>query len=231
VCGRFVSSTPASALAAQFAVDEVVAPEVAPRWNVAPTDDVLAVATRHGRRRLGAFSWGLVLSAPPAGARPRRPINLRSEALADRPALRRRLQRNRCVVPADGFYEWQPAGPGRAKVPHLIAPADGRPLALAGLWAAVRTGPGDGDWLRTCAILTGPPNELVAAVHDRMPVILPEGAWARWLDDEVDDVAALAALLVPAPAASLAMWPVAPLVNSVANDGPELVAPTTAPVP
>jgi putative SOS response-associated peptidase YedK len=223
MCGRFVSSTPAAVLAEQFSVTEVVAPDVGPRWNVAPTDEVLAVATRRGVRRLGVFSWGLV---PGWSPKPTRLINLRAETLASRPTFRRRLQRNRCIVPADGFYEWKAPGPGRAKVPHFITSRDGRPLALAGLWAAVRP-PGDeeAEWLRTCTIVTGPPNELVAAVHDRMPVVLPEAAWDAWLDDTEEDVALLSSLLVPAPAETMEMWPVSTSVNAVGNDGPNLVAP------
>ncbi|MGH9154826.1 MAG: SOS response-associated peptidase [Acidimicrobiales bacterium] len=219
MCGRFVSSTPASVLAAQFRVDEIRAAELPPRWNVAPTDEVLAVATGRGVRRLGSFSWGLL---PGPGAA-RRLINLRAETLATRPTFRRRLQRNRCVVPADGFYEWKVVAPGQPKVPYFISARDGRPLALAGLWGAVRQP--DETWLRTCTILTGAPNDLVAGVHARMPVILPEPAWEVWLDDTEENVAALSALLVPAPSELLAMWPVGTAVNKVAHDGRELVTP------
>lgn len=222
-----MSSTPPAELAAQFGVDDIRAPDLGPRWNVAPTDEVLAVATSRGVRRLGTFSWGLL----PGPRATKRLINLRAETLAERPTFRRRLQRNRCIVPADGFYEWKrPAGPGATKVPHFISAADQRPLALAGLWAAVRRDggeAGDGDeWLRTCTILTCAPNELVAEVHDRMPVVLAPDAWDTWLDADVDDVGLLSSLLVPAPPTALTMWPVTPAVNRVANDGPELALPS-----
>lgn len=229
-----MATAPPSVLAARFRVDEVVAPDPGPRWNVAPTDEVLAIAAAGAGRRLGAFSWGLVpgWAARAAGDRPpRRLINLRSETLLSRGGFRRRLERNRCLIPADGFYEWRPAAPGRAKVPHFIRGRGGAPLALAGLWAAVRQGPpGDesAPWLRTCAILTGPPNDLVAGVHDRMPVILPESAWETWLDPAVDDAPHLLDLCQPIPAPALEMWPVGPAVNRVANDGPALIEPAPA---
>ncbi len=227
VCGRFVSSTSPAELAAQFGVDDGPAPQAGPRWNVAPTDEVLAVATSRGVRRLGAFSWGLL----PGPHATKRLINLRAETLAERPAFRRRLERNRCIVPADGFYEWKrPAGPHGAKVPHFIAAADQRPLGLAGLWAAVRRDGAVDGWIRTCTILTCAQNELVAEVHDRMPVVLAPGAWDTWLDDAEDDVGLLSSILVPAPSDALTIWPVSPAVNRVANEGPELVAPVGPPL-
>ncbi|MGH9165154.1 MAG: SOS response-associated peptidase [Acidimicrobiales bacterium] len=234
MCGRFVASSPPSVLAEQFAVVEitvdVTVAERPPRWNVAPTDEVLAVATRGGVRRLGVLAWGLVPSwsrAVTPGRLPRGMINLRAETVVARPAFRRELQRHRCIIPADGFYEWASTGSGRSKQPYFIAGRDGRPLALAGLWAAWKDPEAVGDdegWVRTCTIVTTEPNELIAPVHDRMPVVLGEEAWDAWLDRDNDDVEELSSLLVACPAERLTMWPVGAGVNRVQNDGPELVA-------
>lgn len=223
MCGRFVSSTPVSALAERFLAAEVEAADWTPRYNVAPTDPVLAVATSRGIRRLGTLSWGLVPSwaTTPAG---RRMVNLRSETLGRRPGFRRTLQQRRCVIPSDGFYEWQAARAGGQKQPYLVRAIDGSPLAMAGLWDvwADRDDPG-AERLRTCTVLTTAPNDLVATLHDRMPVILPPAAWDAWLDPAVTDPAALIPLLRPCEEVDLELVPVGAAVNSVRNDGPGLV--------
>ena len=230
MCGRIVSSTPVSVLAEQFLVADVRAAELAARYNVAPTDEVLAVATTSGGRRLGTLSWGLVPNWATAPEPGRRMINLRAERLSDRPGFRRTLQRRRCVVPADGFYEWRAARDGRPKQPYLVRARDGRPLALAGLWDVWRDPDAAGaDPLRTCTVLTTEPNELVATLHDRMPVVLAPDACDVWLDPSVTDVDVLVGLLRPCPSDELEMWPVSTAVNSVRNDGPALVEPVGAP--
>jgi putative SOS response-associated peptidase YedK len=146
-------------------------------------------------------------------------INARSETAAGRPAFRAPLARRRCLLPADGFYEWRhPAGGGRA-TPYFIHRRDGRPMALAGIWERWR---GDGDTVESCAILTTAANPEVAAVHDRMPVLVAAGNHARWLDPAVTEAGDL---LGPAPAGELALHAVGTLVNSPRNDGPELVRP------
>lgn len=224
MCGRFVSSTPVSALAERFLAAEVKAEEQAPRYNVAPSDQVLAVATSGGTRRLGTLAWGLVPSWSTSAASGRRMVNLRSETLAERPGFRRTLQQRRCIVPADGFYEWRSTGPGRPRQPYLVRARDGSPLAMAGLWDVWvdREDPA-GDRLRTCTVLTTSPNDVVAPLHDRMPVILPAGEWDVWLDPSVTDVDLLTALLRPCADDVLELVPVGPAVNSVRNDGPTLV--------
>lgn len=244
MCGRIVASTPVSVIAAQFLAAEVTAADDnhredspdddkpgdddRPRYNVAPTDPVHAVASTRGVRRLGALSWGLVPSWS-AGPSHRRLVNVRSETVAERPRFRRLLQGRRCIVPADGFYEWKQVGSGRAKAPFFVRRREeGQLLALAGLWDVWR--PEDGSErgprpLRTCTILTTRPNELVAELHDRMPVILPPDTWELWLDPEVTDVDALTSVLGPCPAEVLQCWPVSTAVNSVRNDGPELIEP------
>ena len=229
MCGRFLASTPVSDLADRLGAGEVTVEEWVPRYNVAPTDAVVAVATsRHGTRRLGRLSWGLVphwVEGPRPG---KRLINLRSETLADRPGFRTILQRRRCIVPADGFYEWRPAGPGRAKQPFLIRAVDGSLLAMAGLWDVWSpTGAGaDPDArLRTCTVLTTGPNALVATLHDRMPVLLPPDAWDAWLDPSVTDLGELLSLLRPCSDDLLELVPVGTRVNSVKNDDPNLIEP------
>lgn len=231
MCGRFVSSTPVSVLAEQFSVAEVKAAERGAAYNVAPSDEVYAVATTGGRRKLGTLSWGLVPRWVDDASAARRLVNLRAETVSRRPGFRRALRERRCVIPADGIYEWKDMGPGRRKQPFLVRRRDGAALALAGLWDVWRgpdghgPGPGRGDALRTCTVLTTEPNELVAPVHDRMPVILTPEACETWLDDEEGDVDLLSALLVPCPAALLEMWPVSADVGDVGNDGPWLVEP------
>lgn len=223
MCGRFVSSSPVSVLAQQFMAAEVTADEREPRFNVAPTDQVLVVATSRGSRRVGTLSWGLVPNWATTAATGKRMINLRSENIAERPGFRRTLQDRRCIVPADGFYEWRKVV-GGPKQPHLIRARDGSPLAMAGLWDVWtdREDPG-AERLRTCTVLTTAPNHLVAALHDRMPVILPPEAWDVWLDPSVADVGVLTSLLRPCAGDLLELVPVGTAVNSVRNDGPALI--------
>lgn len=223
MCGRFVAATPPSVLAERFMVDEIVVDDRPPSWNVAPTADVYAVArSRRGRRRLGTLRWGLVPSwadNPSGGARL---INARAETVATNGVYRESFARRRCIVPADGFYEWQaPAEPGDTKQPYFIRAVDGQALALAGLWDSWRDA--EGRWLRTCTIVTTGANDVVAPLHDRMPVVLPEEAWAGWLDASELDVRGARALLAPAPAGVLERHRVSTAVNSARNDGPELV--------
>ncbi|TMM14876.1 MAG: SOS response-associated peptidase [Actinobacteria bacterium] len=223
MCGRFVAATPPSVLAERFMVDEIVVDDRPPSWNVAPTADVYAVArSRRGRRRLGTLRWGLVPSwadNPSGGARH---INARAETVATNGVYRESFARRRCIVPADGFYEWQaPAEPGDTKQPYFIRAVDGQALALAGLWDSWRDA--EGRWLRTCTIVTTGANDVVAPLHDRMPVVLPEEAWAGWLDASELDVRGARALLAPAPAGVLERHRVSTAVNSARNDGPELV--------
>jgi putative SOS response-associated peptidase YedK len=148
-----------------------------------------------------------------------RMINARAESLADKPAYERAFRRHRCLVPAEGFYEWQRRG--SRKQPMFIHRRDGEPMAFAGLWAAWRDA--NGEWLRSCAIVTTNANNTLAPLHDRMPVVLEERDWDRWLDPGSGDVDALAHLLQPASDDLLVAYPVGTAVNSADNDGPELV--------
>lgn len=229
MCGRFVSSTPVSKLVEQFLVEEVKVEEHEPSFNVAPTTEILAVAaSSEGVRRLGTFKWGLVPSWAKDPATGNRMINLRAETVSEKPTFRRMLAKHRCIIPADGFYEWKDMGKGRKKQPFFIRPRDESVLALAGLWEAWKDkeAPEDDDsWLRTCTIITTAPNELLKPIHNRMPVVLPPEAWDTWLDRSNEDADAMAALLVPAPDDLLEAYPVGTGVNKVANDDAQLVMP------
>jgi putative SOS response-associated peptidase YedK len=231
MCGRYVSATPPEQLAEEFHVDAVKADALPPKYNVAPTDEVYAVAiSRDGLRQLGTFKWGLVPSWAKDPSIGSRMINARAETISEKPAFKRLLQKRRCILPADGFYEWQKLGDENAKKPRkqpfFIRRRDGKPLALAGLWEVwkPRDEP-DADWLRSATIITGEPNELVGRIHNRMPVILPESAWDTWLDPANEDADALTKLLVPYPAEEMEAYPVNPFVNTVQNDGPHLIDP------
>jgi putative SOS response-associated peptidase YedK len=226
MCGRYVSASPPDELARYFAVDEVAETVLEPRYNVAPTDDVAVVVEREGTRRLDVFHWGFVpfwAKDPSVGSRM---INARAEGLAESSAFKRAFGRRRCIVPADGFYEWRKVPGQRRKQPLYIRRRDGEPIAMAGLWEVwTPKGARDPEPLYSCTIVTGEPNELVAPIHDRMPVILPPGAWDRWLDRDFGDVSELERLLVPAPAEVFEAWTVGMAVNTVGNDGPELIEP------
>jgi len=218
MCGRFSLATGVDVLRGLFEV-EGEAPELAPRWNVAPTQPVaVVVVTNEGPRALRLMRWGLVPSWAKDPAIGNRMINARAETLADKPSFRDALRRRRCLVVADGFYEWKKEG--TRKTPLWIHPVDGGVLAFAGLWDRW-TSP-DGEVVESCTIVTCKANALIGAFHERMPVILPPGGWDLWLDPEPRDPRGLLDLLVPCPPERLAVRDASPRVNSPANEGPEL---------
>ena len=229
MCGRFVSSSPPDELAKYFAVEQVAEQPLEPSFNVAPTRDIYVVFESGGVRRLDAFHWGLVpfwAKDPSVG---NKMINARADSVRTKNTYKRAFSKRRCLIPADGFYEWQKVPGQKAKQPMYIRRTDGEPLAFAGLWELWRPkGTAEGDdsqLLRSCTIITGEPNEKMAAVHDRMPVMLPPSAWAAWLDPTNDDLETLGKLLVPAPSELITIQPVSTAVNNVRNDGPELIDP------
>ncbi len=219
MCGRFSQQRPASELAEIFAA-EPLAEELGERFNVAPTDEALVVVQREERRAITAYRWGLIPHWADAAKVGSRMFNARAETLTSSPAFRDAFRRKRCIVPVDNFYEWHREGTRRQ--PFAIARADGRSLALAGLWDGWRD-PATDRVVRTFTIVTSRPNEQMAGLHDRMPVILAEGAWADWLDPAFADPAELLGLFEPSDDVELRIWAVNPLVNNVRNDGPELV--------
>lgn len=221
MCGRFSQQRPASELAEIFAA-EPLADEPGARFNVAPTDDALVVVEREERRAVTAFRWGLIPHWAEAAKVGSRMFNARAETLSTSPAFRDAFRRRRCLVPVDAFYEWRRDGAHRQ--PFAIGRDDGRPLALAGLWAGWRD-PAADRVVRTFTIVTTRPNKQMAALHDRMPVVVPDDAWGLWLDPARDDGGELRALLEPRDDIGLRVRAVSFLVNNVRNDGPELLAP------
>lgn len=226
MCGRYVAASPALLLAEAFEVSEIrIDGDLEPNWNVAPTDRVPAVAQHGGRRLLGTFRWGLVPAWAKDSSGAARAINARAETVTDKPTFREAFAARRCLLPADGFYEWR-LGPGGVKQPVFIEPRQRTPVAFAGLWESWRDPrqPGSPP-LRTCTIITTRANNRLAGVHERMPVILPKATWDGWLDPANRDLAALESLLVPAADDLLDVRPVGRGVNDVRNNGPELLEP------
>lgn len=220
MCGRFVQQTPLETLVDRFAID-VVTCEAAPRYNVAPTQEVLAIVAHAGQRRLGRLRWGLVPGWATDTAGAGRRINARVETAHEKPSFRAPFRRRRCLIPADGFYEWRNRANG-PKQPFYIHRPDGEPFAMAGLWDIWRDGETD---YRSCTILTRASEGPVAGLHDRMPVILAEEAHDRWLDPGFQEVDSLRQLLREAAVIDLACHPVSTRVNNPAHDGPDLPAP------
>ena len=200
--------------------------ELGPRYNVAPTQPVTVVVHRDEGRLIELHRWGLVPSWADSVAVGARMINARAENLATSSAFRPSLLRWRCVIPADGFYEWR--RDGKARKPFLIHTADDRPLAFAGLWAPWRD-PSTGSWLLSASVVTTRANAVVGELHNRMPAILAPDEWPIWLDPMISDPGLLENLLHPAADELLRLDPVSPLVNNTNNEGPELLeAPTAA---
>jgi putative SOS response-associated peptidase YedK len=227
MCGRFAQPRSAEELARIFHARP--ATELAgERFNVAPTDEVAAVVEHHGERVVDAFRWGLVPFYAKSARDGARLINARAETVERSPAFRTAFARHRCIIPADAFYEWRrERNPATGRVtrsePFAVRRNDGEPLALAGLWSSWRD-PDSAARLYTCTILTTDPNELVARIHDRMPVVLDPADWDAWLA-EATPADQLRELLGPAPAEPLDAYAVSPAVNNVRNEGPELLTP------
>ena len=229
MCGRYLLSRSPEEIARWFATRNAL-PNVPARYNIAPTDPVLAVRfnRKSGERSLDTLRWGLVPHWAKDLKFGARAINARAESLAKTPAFRDAFAARRCLIPASGFYEWKKEGESR--VPYAIVPT-GEPLfAFAGLWEnwRDRSGGKDAPWVRTCSIVTGEPNALVAPIHDRMPVILPREAWPRWLGEAETSADELNALLTPFPPEGMRIYSVSPRVNSVKNDDAGLIEPLMA---
>jgi putative SOS response-associated peptidase YedK len=255
MCGRFTLRAPASVVAEHFALFEL--PPFTPRFNIAPTQPVpvirLAPRTQAGtvpifapakmglspsgpsapRRELVFLRWGLIPSWAKDPSIGNRLINARAETVAEKPAFRTALRRRRCLLAADGFYEWQAAG--RRKQPYFIRLRDDRPFAFAGLWetwegrtgtdpdSSAQSEPVPVRSIESCTLLTTEPNELMRPIHDRMPAILAPDDYAAWLDPAVQEPAQLLPLLRPYPSEAMVARPVGTLVNSPANDVPECI--------
>ena len=229
MCGRFTLRTPADELARLFT--DLHCPDLVsagsglfrPRFNIAPTQTVLTIRTQtHDQRcEVVPMRWGLIpswsksLTGPPL-------FNARSETVAEKPSFRTAFRRRRCLIPADGFYEWQVLSP-KQKQPQYITLRSGQPFAFAGLWETWQ--PPDRSRVESCTILTTAANEFMRPFHDRMPVILSPVEFAPWLAPELSEPEQLLPMLDQYPAEEMTAYPVSPLVGSVRNDSPELIVP------
>jgi putative SOS response-associated peptidase YedK len=240
MCGRFVSSQTPDQIASFFGASFDEAAALPANYNVAPTNDVFAVVGRPDGPTVTTYQWGLVPSWAKDAKIGSKMINARSETIAEKSAFKGLFVKHRVLIPMDGFYEWrtlppnkdsEPGSPKTAKPrkqPVYITRRDGRPLAVAGLWAAWRDRSNDdpdAPWLHTCTVITTSANETMSPVHDRMPVLIDEADWDRWLDPTNRDAEQLRMLLRPAANDVLTMHAVSTDVNNVRNKGSELVLP------
>ena len=228
MCGRFTLISNISELQLRFGFAMEPA-EVQPRYNIAPTQQVLAVVNHGmrqgdgGERRGEMMRWGLVPSWAKDIKIGNRMINAVSETSATKPAFRSAFRRRRCLVLADGFFEWRKEG--KQRVPLYFSQKSGEPMAFAGLWENWQSP--EGEWIRSCTILTTAANSFIEPVHNRMPVILSSETEPLWLDPLTETPAILEPLLISAPSDLLDVREVSPVVNNVRNQGPDCVAPLT----
>ena len=220
MCGRYAFFSPAEAVKRVFALDDV--PALEPRYNVSPTQDVPTVrAGEEGARAFALLHWGLVPKWAKEKAIGNRMINARAETLAEKPSFRDAFRKRRCLVLADGWYEWQVAPGG--KQPWFVRLKDARPFAFAGLWERWKD-PASGAPLESCTIVTTDAAESIRKIHERMPVVLAEADQDRWLDTAFSDTDKLSDLLRPCDPKLLEAWKVGREVNAPKNQGPELIA-------
>jgi putative SOS response-associated peptidase YedK len=218
MCGRYAITTAPEAIRQLFGYLD--RPNFPPRYNVAPTQPIAIVRLEEGKRRFALVRWGLIPSWVKDPKTFSLVINARGESVIDRPAFRNAMKYRRCLIPADGFYEWKPEG--RGKQPYFVRLKSGEPFAFAGLWD-IWTGP-NGEELETAAIITTDACRDIAHIHDRMPVILPQAAYDVWLDCHNVDAQTAAGLIAPTSEGALEAYPVSTMVNRVANDSAELIA-------
>ncbi|SDT43271.1 Putative SOS response-associated peptidase YedK [Paenibacillaceae bacterium GAS479] len=221
MCGRYTLVITLEELMRRFLIGDTTIPFHSPQYNIAPSQMVLAVISDGKHNRLGELKWGLV---PPWAEDPKigfRMLNARAETAAAKPAFREPLRRKRCLIPADGFYEWQKSGTG--KQPMRITLKNGEPFAMAGLYETWISP--TGEKLSTCTVLTTEPNELMRPIHDRMPVILQREDESIWLDRNIQEPSRLQGLLAPFPAEQMTAYPVGREVGNVRHDSPSCIEP------
>lgn len=223
MCGRYTLINLAALTQAFPWIDEPP-PEQPPRYNIAPTQPILVVANNRADR-FEHFHWGLIPSWAKDPGIGNRMINARAETLAEKPAFRTALRRRRCLVPADGFYEWKKDPGGKTKTPMRITMASGEVFAFAGLWDAWHAP--DGSVVPSCTLITTEPNELMSDIHDRMPVILKREDYNAWLDPAEREADELTALLKPYPASEMRAAPVSRTVNNPKNESPACIESAT----
>ena len=218
MCGRYTLAADPESIEGRFNVQLAGLPDI-PRYNVAPTQEVLTIAGQ-APRRAGLMRWGLVPSWARDLSIGSRMINARAETLAEKPVFRTALLKRRCLVVADGFYEW--ASVGNHRIPMRFTLKSGEPFAFAGLWERWKAP--SGEEVVSCAIITTGPNAVMQPVHERMPVMLPREAESLWLDTTVQNSDVLDSLLVPYSDEEMDAYEVSPLVNSPRNDVPDCIA-------
>jgi putative SOS response-associated peptidase YedK len=218
MCGRYTLKTPAGVLTERFDIEES-STSITSSYNIAPTQQVATVLAENGKRKLEMLHWGLIPSWAKDPEVGNRMINARAETVAEKPSYRKAFQERRCLILADGFYEWQKTDNG--KQPFYIRMEDESPFAFAGLWESWR----NGREIRSCTIITTAPNELAASIHNRMPVILHPEDYDMWLDPDFDEREPLTSLLKPFPAEAMEAYPVSRRVNNPANNDAGVVEP------
>jgi putative SOS response-associated peptidase YedK len=225
MCGRFVVKTDLAQIQLAFELDQVGA-EVKPNYNVAPTQPVATVVQHEGERELELMRWGLIPAWATSETIGNRMINARAESVAEKKTFKRLLKSQRCLIVADGFYEWRKDG--SRKTPMFIRLKTNEPFAFAGLYDVWK--PKEGAPIRSCTILTttAQENKVLRSIHDRMPVILPKQVYGEWLDPAHQDVGELTALLKPYAAQELEAYPVSSLVNDVKNNSAALIQPVAS---
>lgn len=222
MCGRYTLSTPSDDIALLFDISELM--PLPPRYNMAPTQEaaVVRVVEPGGPRRLDLLKWGLIPYWAKEAAIGNKLINARSETVVEKASFRTSFKKKRCLIPADGFYEWKKEG--KLKQPYLIHRKDAKPFAFAGLWSTWRN-PEGGQPVETFTILTTDANDLLRPLHNRMPVILDRENFDLWLDPKMEDAEKLQSLLVPHPVDDFEAFPVSRVVNSPAHDQPDCIVP------
>ncbi|MTV25765.1 SOS response-associated peptidase [Nitriliruptoraceae bacterium ZYF776] len=229
VCGRFVSVSTAAQLQERFAVDEVRTEPLPERYNVAPSSDVYSIIERDGTRRLGTLRWGFVPHFTEQLKGARTPINARLETVHTSKMFARAFEKRRCLLPADGFYEWQKREDGTKQPYHLHARDDG-PFAFGGIWTVWRD-PAQGedaDPLFSTAIVTTAADGELTRIHERVPLIVPQRLWQDWLTATPDEAPHLHRAVSSLGAPALVAEPISDRVNNVRNEGPQLVVPLDA---
>lgn len=223
MCGRFTQFHSAKAIANAFQLPAV--PELAPHYNIAPTQKIAAILqpAPNAERQFRFFRWGLIPSWSKDSAIGAKLINARAETVAEKPSFRSAFRHRRCLIPADGFYEWQRQE--RQKQPFYFHLQEHQPFAFAGLWEQWQSP--DGEEVETCTILTTTANDLLEPIHDRMPVILPPEDYNTWLDPELQTASQLQSLLCPYPADQMIAYPVSRAVNRTSFDDPDCIQPLT----
>ena len=216
MCGRYTLKTPVNVLAEQFQIDEYPSSMNA-SYNIAPTQEVATVIEGEGKRKLEMLHWGLIPSWADDPSMGNKTINARAETVAEKPSFRKAFRNHRCLVLADGFYEWQKTG--NSKQPYYIRMEDGSPFAFAGLWESWQ----NGREIRSATIITTDANDVVGPIHNRMPVILHPEDYALWLDPGFDEKEPLTTLLKPYSAEAMEAYPVSRRVNSPSNNEPSCI--------